>query len=466
MRTAKRDKDRDTPFTLDIKRHTRKLQKSSGGRPLEKRGELRFPTSLEDFVTEPKHRRKISLIASARCIATQKLHDTLLTKVKKFCKTEFNRGILTLTSEDLLDFLWECEEKKVKTSYVAGLAGAISFLVATMKIQDPWDAAVQRAYMGLHRRTACEKPPTRKAPMLPLWVLQRAVEKFLLINIDKPDYIKIPTFRALILQILQMKLLARVEDLRKLRAVDLEDVKVGEKRAIAVRFRTAKNDPSYVGGTSYIIETGGTHCAYMLLKTYMTRMRFAMMGSGIIDTSFIFPRTSNEGFGQHRLLIPDGRYAVATDTLFRDINKLYEAVGYYIKTTGKSAKVLGVTLAYSLGLSDDEVRILGRWRSIHTAQHYRNVEPRKIIKISNRIRLQENISLLQGNGAYDDTLDDKTADDENAHVEETGDVQHQDQQPEQLRDHDYLGTTQTEQTRQKEFFYQFIGTDMVEEEAV
>lgn len=96
----------------------------------------------------------------------------------------------------------------------------------------------------------------------------------------------------------------------------------------------------------------------------------------------------------YRTLIPDGRTAVSAKTLLRDVNALYAKVGYHIRTTGKSAKVLGVTLAYQLGLSDDEIRILGRWRSVATAQHYRNVEAGKILKLSGAITLNIHTPLV------------------------------------------------------------------------
>jgi hypothetical protein len=90
----------------------------------------------------------------------------------------------------------------------------------------------------------------------------------------------------------------------------------------------------------------------------------------------------------YRILIPDGRWAVSTKTLLSDINKMYAKCGYHINTTGKSAKVLGVTLAFELGLSNDEIRILGRWRSLSTAQHYRNVEPQKLLKLGTAISFE------------------------------------------------------------------------------
>lgn len=67
--------------------------------------------------------------------------------------------------------------------------------------------------------------------------------------------------RGIITQALQYDLLARIEDLRKLRAEDLERTVVGGVRAIKVTFRTMKNDPRYnsiilVSGSDPLITHG------------------------------------------------------------------------------------------------------------------------------------------------------------------------------------------------------------------
>ena len=134
---------------------------------------------------------------------------------------------------------------KVKASYFAGLHGAISFLCAAVKLKNPWVEAVARAYEALLKRTACEKPAVRKAPMLPLDVLQKAIEHFIIAHQDNLEYVKLPEFRCLILQLLQVKLLARVSDLQKLRAVNFTRTMLGSTRVMAIKFRTAKNDPRY-----------------------------------------------------------------------------------------------------------------------------------------------------------------------------------------------------------------------------
>ncbi len=42
-------------------------------------------------------------------------------------------------------------------------------------------------------------------------------------------------------------------------------------------------------------------------------------------------------------------------------------------------------------MSDDHVRILGRWRSIVTAQHYREVDDSTLLKIFSRLLIKSNL---------------------------------------------------------------------------
>ena len=62
---------------------------------------------------------------------------------------------------------------------------------------------------------------------------------------------------------------------------------------------------------------------------------------------------------------------------------MYNESGYTgPRISGKSAKMLGVSEAFASGMSDDSVRILGRWKSISIAQHYRVIDPRKKLVLS------------------------------------------------------------------------------------
>ena len=83
----------------------------------------------------------------------------------------------------------------------------------------------------------------------------------------------------------------------------------------------------------------------------------------------------------------DGRASVSAQTLLRQINDLYKKVGFDSSITAKSAKVLGVSTAFFLGLSDDQIRILGRWKDISTSQYYRSVDHSTLLSIFSRLSL-------------------------------------------------------------------------------
>jgi hypothetical protein len=72
----------------------------------------------------------------------------------------------------------------------------------------------------------------------------------------------------------------------------------------------------------------------------------------------------------------------------KDVNNLYQPLGLAYKITSKSAKSLGVSTAFKLGMSDDHIRVLGRWRSISTAQHYRAIDDSTLLNIFSRISLK------------------------------------------------------------------------------
>ncbi len=71
----------------------------------------------------------------------------------------------------------------------------------------------------------------------------------------------------------------------------------------------------------------------------------------------------------------------------KDVNRLYSKIGFQVKITTKSAKVLGTSLAFSLGMSNDHVMLLGRWKDPATAQYYRSVDPSTLLKVYGTLSL-------------------------------------------------------------------------------
>ena len=70
------------------------------------------------------------------------------------------------------------------------------------------------------------------------------------------------------------------------------------------------------------------------------------------------------------------------------VNFLYSKIGFLSKITSKSAKVLGTSLAFELGMSNDHVMLLGRWKNPATAQYYRSVNPATLLKVYGTVNLK------------------------------------------------------------------------------
>ena len=80
-----------------------------------------------------------------------------------------------------------------------------------------------------------------------------------------------------------------------------------------------------------------------------------------------------------------GDKKVVSQTLLKNLNMVYRSVGFNTHISGKSAKALGVSLAFESGMSDEQVRILGRWASIQTARHYFNISSGTLLSIGKKL---------------------------------------------------------------------------------
>lgn len=81
-------------------------------------------------------------------------------------------------------------------------------------------------------------------------------------------------------------------------------------------------------------------------------------------------------------MVPQSEFAITSETLMKSVNDLYRSNGCEIKITSKSAKAAGVSIAFRKGLSNNDIMLMGRWRCPDTAQHYRDVDPFTLARIS------------------------------------------------------------------------------------
>ena len=87
---------------------------------------------------------------------------------------------------------------------------------------------------------------------------------------------------------------------------------------------------------------------------------------------------------------------ISSDTVMKNFNTLLQKVNFNTRVTTKCFKILGVSTAFRCGLSTEEVRILGRWKSLESVQHYRHTLPWTLIEMSSNLTLKS-ISLTVDN---------------------------------------------------------------------
>ena len=188
-------------------------------------------------------------------------------------------------------------------------------------------------------------------------------------NTKQLDQVSLKDLRTIVLLLIQYHLLARISDARRLRACDLKIVSLEGKEAIEVRFNKCKNDQVGLGSLGYIARDIGKYCPVGIIKVYYARCCYFFFDERTEDINYLFPRLRMAK--STRIQIPDGRWAVSQGTLVTNIKHLAKAVGCTHKVSGKSAKIGGTSAAFSSGLSDNDIRDKGRWRSLESAQHYR-----------------------------------------------------------------------------------------------
>ncbi len=103
-------------------------------------------------------------------------------KLAEFCKSGKYTpkcDLLSLNEDSILDYIMFLESISAKVARLTGLKGAVQFLCACCRLPDLWTLSVDRAFEATYRRAAAEKPPTKKAAILDLWVLPKAIETFI-----------------------------------------------------------------------------------------------------------------------------------------------------------------------------------------------------------------------------------------------------------------------------------------------
>ena len=177
---------------IDYLKYNRSLQNVTSPN-FQARGPLRLLNIFTQFDLSSKQIKYIKLVTAGRSRGTQDSYNRTLDRLNKYLKKN-GSNILTLSEDSLLEYIVNLEETKAPFCHVSGLAGAIEFLCAALRQTNIWSASIERYYVAIIRRSASERKPRKKAPLLPLSVLKNAVATFITPFLDNPDKVLIHLF--------------------------------------------------------------------------------------------------------------------------------------------------------------------------------------------------------------------------------------------------------------------------------
>ncbi len=265
----------------------------------------------------------------------------------------------------------------------------LAFISATGLDSKIWTTTVDRICQGLVRTTAPFRKRMPRVNSLPGQVIGRMIRWVIPTyprTVEALDAISAKYLRAVVMITVQFYCLARLSDVRNLRAADMRLTTLENTPAIEIFFRMMKNDQNCTGNMSYIIAEGGNACPYMLIKLYYGRFSFFFNDGQIMDENFLMPKLRMAKVT--RTIIADGSSPVSQSTLVANIKELAKIVGFEPAVSGKSAKIGGTSAAFANGLSDADIRDKGRWRTLESALYYRRLAESYKLKLARATSVQ------------------------------------------------------------------------------
>lgn len=234
-----------------------------------------------------------------------------------------------------------------------------------------WTPRVERVLEACKRIEAPNRQHRPRVNELPGSIIGRMVAKISPTRITSiPELDRIPGdfFRTVFLLVIQFYCLARMEDCRKLRALNFSLSRLDGTKCITIHWPAMKNDPLYRGSFSHILQEGGACCPYFFIQMYFLRMNMSFGDDKSKDSSYVLPRLVKD---QSNIQRPLGRTVLSYSGLVNGIKSVCKQVGFEAKVSGKSAKIGGASSSYRANLTPLQVMDKGRWKSEQSSLFYR-----------------------------------------------------------------------------------------------
>jgi hypothetical protein len=303
------------------------------------------------------------LMAQAKAKGTMEGYGRTTARFAEFCRLN-GYAYPAFTEQAALHFVIQLDKDKTTLAVLGQVSPALSLVEKLSGCQaTAMTATVATFLSAAKRRAAVDKPIVKKAGILPDNTLHRLLPVCFTPHAEgllQADPVLLRTFvRATVVYFT----FCRFNCYSKLRAMDLED----NGYSILVTFPAAKNDQYHNGQATCLVPNDKGVNPVEILRTYFQLCGF-QFGRDNRDKSLLncVMRKKKNGW------VADGRRGVCYGTATKNLQTALAKVGIVCaKATDKSIKGLGVTRTIEAGISPDEVREQGRWKTITMPLHYK-----------------------------------------------------------------------------------------------
>ena len=292
---------------------------------------------------------------------TLKAYAPVIKKLHSFCVQQ-DYSFPFCNEMAAVHFLAFALKSKEPVSFFGKVTAAMKYLGVMIgaEIVTPF---VSSANNSIKRQLAKTKPPVKKAPCYSVQVLIELYRK--IVQPFEDDIYKVNgiLFRSLFRATIMYFTFCRFSDFNILYDGDFEIF----SDYIRITFRRSKNDQFYRGSVSIIPKKDQGFCPYKLTISYFQRfhLKFGRGNRALLN----FRLKNDKGFHSR---LPGKNLSVGTAV--KHTKNMLKSFGFpYENYSEKAFKVAGVTALYNSGESLEHVMIAGRWHSLLTPMHYRDV---------------------------------------------------------------------------------------------
>ena len=304
------------------------------------------------------------LMAHAKAAGTMVNYECTTRKFAAFCKAK-QYTYPDFSEKAALHFVVQMDKDGASLGTLSQIKPALALVEKLAGKQgSSFTATVDVMLNAAKRRAAESKPVVQKAGRLPDDTLQRLYPVHFLPHLRGDKMADPVMLRTFVRTIVVYFTFCRFSCYSRLRAMDFEDT----GNSILITFPFAKNDQFHKGNSSCLVSNGTDIDPVKIVREYfrLCGFRFGMENGDTSRPNCIMRRCKG-GWKA------DGTRGVSYTTGTNNLRAMMAMVGIHVaRLSDKSVKSLAVTKAMKKGMSADNAREHGRWKTVDMPLHYKS----------------------------------------------------------------------------------------------